>query len=615
VSLKWTKLGSFLTGDEFQTSGQGWSFNLAIFRVVFLIGVALPWAVRNIRWLETILPGLGQELWLPVSFYRLLPFQLVTNLPLDLTLAVVNILLIGFGIFGFWARPALALGTALSLYLFGIGQNFGKVDHYHHTIWFMALLAAAPSSRVLSADAIRSAIRRADTGSPDLPQAPFDALWALRYVWLLMGLLYFFPGIAKLHSALYHHWASAPLIRNLLWKKWFETMRYGRHVTLPIRADLLPDRLLELAAWGAILFEVSFLVVVLVRAWRPLLAIAGVLFHVGNGLILRIWFTTLIPAYVALLDWSFLARHQQRDKGPLKIFYDGSCQMCRRTVAILETFDIASVLSLQPILKESDSPLEYPQLTYEMLTRDLYVAEGLRTVCGYAAYVLMARRLALLWPVSLAMRLPPVQRAGERIYRRVADARHCALAPPVKQDFSRPASSTGVPLHVVGIGLLALEFAFSSLMLLHEELSNFTARQSGVAISLVHRIARNRPVWPFDKYPTFAFPTPDETELSEVRWIVPGGEVPVNPAVFDTIFDNTATAWNALAIPADRRNEEHARDRTRDLLRSLWLHESPDIRATATGARIYRVRYHLGPGDPPAVPVSESLVATFPLDF
>jgi len=603
---------SIWTADELATDGRGWSFNLAIFRVSFLAGAVLPWALSNFFWIREVLGTLPRTLWVPVSFYRFLPFAVFSSVSLATALSVLNLALVCLGIVGLFTRSALAVSTILSLYLFGLSENFGKINHFHHLVWFMGLLAAGPAGRCLSIDSLRSAIKAADQRSLGISKWPYDALWTLRYVWALMGALYFYPGFAKLWIALFRGWASPENLRNIMWSKWFETLRYDLYTTLPPRADLLPDRLLALAGWGVIVFEVGFIVLALIRALRPCAFLGGLLFHVSNGIILRIWFTTLFAVYPGLIDWSALSRGWRRSSEPLRVFYDGSCQMCRRTIAILQSLDIGNALHLDPILTEADRPPEFPELSYEMLTRDLYAAEGRSVTSGYDSYVTISRRMVLLWPLSLLLRLPLVAAVGRNIYRRVADSRHCALVPPPKTPSSETVSSTTL-VHLIGATLLLFEVFVSSIMLLHAEMARQTAKYLPFAAPTIERFATLRFVWPFDKYPTFAYRQAREVQMLEVRWLCPSGEVRAAPHDYVSAFRDSGTAW---AIVADNSitDPEDIRNRALSLARSLWKYEFSSIRSSAQIARVYRVRYKLASGNPPAVLLNETLLYSFPLE-
>ena len=419
-----------LKADELLNDARGWGINLGISRIVILSFGVLPWALLFLHWTDTILPGISREMWFPISFYRLLPVDFLANIGFARCLAVADIVLIAFGIVGFWTRSSIGLATLISLYGFGLMQNLGKVDHNsYHLIWFMALLAAGPSGHFLSIDALGRAIRNADEGNIEKPLASPSALWTLRYTWLLMGALYLVTGIAKLQSTLTQHWVGSANFRNIMWAKWLQLNWYDPHFVKPIRVDLLPGWILAFLGASVVAFEIGFILLVFFRRLRPALGAWGLAFHVGNGLVLKIWFNTLMAGYVSLFDWTAMGRVLSRRRDPLLVFYDEGCGLCRRMVAILRSFDLFDVL--KPVAGISNDPVRgsYPQITDEMLAHDLCAAAEGRIAVGYDAYAWIAKRLFLLWPIAAIMHLPFVAALGRKIYRRVADSRHCTLPP------------------------------------------------------------------------------------------------------------------------------------------------------------------------------------------
>lgn len=298
----------WLRADELATNENGWSFNLALFRIAFLGLAVLPWAIRNLGWIDHILPSLSADVWTPISFFQFIPSAVLSSVALAKALALLNLFCILCGLVGLCTRTSLAFSTVLSLYLFGLTENQGKIDHFHHLIWFMALLAAGPSGLRLSVDALWRGRRNPEVNFARRRYPRFDSLWTLRYVWILLGVLYLIPGLAKLEQTFTAGWASATNLQHVLWRKWLEVLLYAPHSGHPLRVDQSPPWMLELAGIGVILFETGFLFAILFRRLRPWLVLAGLAFHVGNGLVLQIWFTTLLPVYVALIDWDALWR-------------------------------------------------------------------------------------------------------------------------------------------------------------------------------------------------------------------------------------------------------------------------------------------------------------------
>jgi hypothetical protein len=197
---------------------------------------------------------------------------------------------------GLFTRASTLVAAALGLYLLGLPQSFGKLNHYHHLIWFAVLLAASPCGDAFSLD--RRWRRRAET-SP----APGTAYGLpVRIGWILIGLLYLFPGAWKL-LVQPAGWLSGEHLVGHLHAKWHELG--GFRPPLPI--DRWPLACLALSIF-TLVFELGFLPLVLFRRTRALAVGAGLLFHGGTWLAMRISFLPLLACYVVFVPWSALLR-------------------------------------------------------------------------------------------------------------------------------------------------------------------------------------------------------------------------------------------------------------------------------------------------------------------
>jgi predicted DCC family thiol-disulfide oxidoreductase YuxK len=607
-------------GDETITTPRGWCVNLAIFRIAFLCFGVMPQALNFLSWTEKVLPGISSGMWVPVSFYRLLPIGLLQNVPLARALAVSDIILICLGIVGLYTRWSIGLATLVSLYGFGLVQNLGKIDHFHDVIWFMALLAAGPSEYCFSVDALRRAVKNADEGNVEPSFPPSTALWTLRYIWLMMGTLYLGTGIAKLQSALTDHWAGSANLRNIMWRKWLELYWYNPHFGKLIRADSLPAWILGILGVSVIIFELGFIFAVFSRRVRPAWGLWGLAFHVGNGFVLKIWFTDLLPAYVALFDWVAIGRAlSRRARDPLLLFYDEACGHCRRTVAILRLFDLFDAVNPVSGFSNDLARRSYPQITDEMLARDLYATSEGQIASGYDAYVWIARRMFLLWPIAAVMRFPLVAALGRKAYRRVADSRHCTVAArePAQHSAIRPERKL---IHRLGPLLLACELGISSFMLLYSLRYVYfppNVPRLRTAFWLVNGIGKRQPVWPFDLYPTFTPAVPSTVQVWEARWVTPSGrEMQISPSAYDHVFASSSLSLNITSYQMlEVRDPERDQARSLNLVRLLWQHESPNIQRNITAVNIYRVEYKLqSPRDRlPAALLTQSFLYAFPL--
>jgi hypothetical protein len=186
---------------------------------------------------------------------------------------------------GIWARPALAVMTVATFYLFAISQLTGAVWHDMHLLWMAALLAASPCDEALAYDR-RGEPPRADSTRYGLP---------LFFARLLLGCVYFFPGFHKVATSGLA-WALSDNLRNQMWWKWAE---HG--MTDAPRVDRVPG-FLQAGGLFVLAFELSFPFLVLSRRARPWLAVAGVVFHILAGMLFRIPFVSLWALYVVLVD-------------------------------------------------------------------------------------------------------------------------------------------------------------------------------------------------------------------------------------------------------------------------------------------------------------------------
>ena len=199
---------------------------------------------------------------------------------------------------GLFTRAATVGATVLGLYVMGVPQFFGKIDHYHALWWFMLLLAASPSGRALSLDAV---LRARSPGEADTAPGREYAL-PLRFVWLLIGLIYFFPGFWKFVIS-GTEWALSDNLKYKMYAKWFELGGWEPLFRL--------DRYPLLYKGGGLLtmvFEMGFVFALFCRPLRILFILGGVIFYLNNVLFLNIHFTHLMFTYVAFFDWRRLFR-------------------------------------------------------------------------------------------------------------------------------------------------------------------------------------------------------------------------------------------------------------------------------------------------------------------
>jgi hypothetical protein len=423
----------------------GYALDLAVFRiaicVAFLIGLG---DLGGLYGFTTLPKGLE---FAPVGLGWLVP-----HLPLDSSTVHIAyrafeaaVILTAFGVFTRWAAAAMAV---LGAYLFLIPNIFGYVDHGEpHLVWFSVLLAASPSGDALSFDALRRAWSAPHRVLASRERALRYAL-PLRFAWLMIGLIYIFPGTHKFFSAGLRWASSTNLIRRVYWQSFSGT---GWPVAYQLDRHPL---LMTLGGLGTLGFEMTFLLLILFRQTRYLAAVGGIFFHTMTKILLHIWFLTLQLAYVSFVPWQrILAWVGQRRVGSqLQLRYDPANAAAARIAALAAATDVLRTVEI----------VADPTAT-------LVVSADERRWVGPDAVRRLARRLP-----ALAL-LAPVLRSPVAVAH---NPEHLASA--LDRPLGGRVGDSG--------GLVALTLVASCL----------------TAAVLAAGLASARNGWPFAMYPTFA---------------------------------------------------------------------------------------------------------------
>ncbi|MGB6833158.1 MAG: HTTM domain-containing protein, partial [Candidatus Acidiferrum sp.] len=283
--------------------------NLAIFRVAVFVGVLSqihPWETQ---WFGKVPHGLQMA---PFGVGWLLPHLPITQSSMTIAITLLIIFCVT-GLIGFFARTSAVLALIASFYVLGVPEFYGTVEHYHHLLWFLAILAVSRSGDALSIDAFLRNSRRVSEKPATPPQPSVIYSLPLRFACLLLGAIYFFPGAWKIRICGFD-WALSDNLKYQMYARWMDLDGW----TPFFRLDLHPW-LYRSIALGTLAFELSFIFVVFFPRLRIVLAMVGIGFHFGSGLFMRIPFFDLWICYVVLFDVSgWLATLRQ------KFFSDGS---------------------------------------------------------------------------------------------------------------------------------------------------------------------------------------------------------------------------------------------------------------------------------------------------
>ncbi|MBV9088098.1 MAG: HTTM domain-containing protein, partial [Acidobacteriaceae bacterium] len=315
-------------------TSEGDPLNLAIFRIATFWGILHDFRLSTVRSFSQLPPGLRFAPW---GMKTLLPY-----LPINPRLATLaGALLLASsttGLIGCFSRISALLCVIVGLYAFGIPNFYGKVDHNHALLWFAALLAISPCGDALSVDEILTARKRADQGIVGPPARSKAYALPLRFVMLLMGVIYFFPGFWKLWQSGFD-WFLADGLTSQLHLFW--TWSYKAKWLPTFRIDRYPE-VCVIAGAATVSFELLFIFLIFSQKLRALAALGGIAFHSATSWFLKISFLSLQVCYVALIDWSRLTERIGRAFGSQQLIfvYDEGHRSARRLAAFITVSDL-----------------------------------------------------------------------------------------------------------------------------------------------------------------------------------------------------------------------------------------------------------------------------------
>ncbi len=221
-----------------------------------------------------------------VLLFRILHLP-VLPLALFYALHLVYVLAIILVLFRYKAVVFASL-TALILLLFqGYSFSFEKVDHGLATLSYAAMLMPV----MLYEIEIQSIQNKA--------QQDQLSSFALFLIQFMIAGVYFLSGVEKLLTSGFN-WANATTFRTYIA---LHDQPLGLKLAkIDILAHLLP--------WGALLFQLCFILILFQKRWKYMWLVLGIFFHLGTKLMMGIgpYFSSWIFVYVFFIDWDVLFR-------------------------------------------------------------------------------------------------------------------------------------------------------------------------------------------------------------------------------------------------------------------------------------------------------------------
>ncbi len=570
------------------------ALNLAVARVA--VAATLLWQVR----LHEILlnTSLDPALRVPFRIWGGLAARLVAPPGLITAIYAIFVASAVLMLIGLFGRAASAITAISAVYLISFLFLYGKVDHvYHHLIFISVLCALFPSTDTLSLDAVLAAWRDADAGRLRRSQPSVVYGYAMRCMWLFVGLGYYFPGLWKF-SRSWIHWLSGKALYN-------DIAQAGEVLPwTPFQLWLIQHPLLmSLGSALVVLFELGFIFIILFPRLRPFAGILGLAFHNATYLALRILFIPLQSCYVIFFDWTAIVAWIGRklSLGGARVLYDPHCKLCRRTAGTLAIFDWTNSLTFVP-----NSGAAY----FSVIADGGRAGVGCAGV-GYEGYKLIAARLPLLWLLRPFLGLPGIQQTGTAIYERVARSRTCSIVDKIAASrmlkkainrlLTRAAQNRDCVLACVYRAATVRESVPKGLFHQPARGENLLSAQAaplarwvplgGLALMVMFGLLRVVDMWPLSCFPPFDGPNSDTVTQLSVQTLDTGNlaqewNLSVDPKLW-TVYRR----WQWLALQGV---DEHLAARPKVVaLVNLWLSYHPELHVK--DVVVFRDRYQMRP--------------------
>jgi vitamin K-dependent gamma-carboxylase-like protein len=365
--------------------------NLAVFRIVFFSFFAWSYQSHTTVWFsqlprELVTPplGFGWFLHLAGSFDAATAEFLGTALRVSCISAAI----------GFFTRSSALVAAVLGYVLLGIPQSYGKGEGGNHImIWVALLFAASRSADMLSLDAVVKAIRRAEFDIRERLRPSRNHALPLRFTWILMGIAYFFAGMWKAIDGRWE-WIFSENLRYHVFTRALERN------TIPHFAMILPSWFFYIAALFTVVFELSFIALIVFPRGRAIACATALLFHNGVRLLMGDVFLPLQVCCFSLINWDrlFTWWGKQRHSYHINVQYNRDCRSCRRAVSCARVFDVLQTFAYVDVkVKGIQAKKDEVEHKRKIHLHSKHVSNAGTTTADYAAFCSLGRPLPLIW--------------------------------------------------------------------------------------------------------------------------------------------------------------------------------------------------------------------------
>ena len=407
-------------------------FDLAILRVI-VVTFQIVYLLKG-----NYLDKLYKHTLLADSFYQpswilrlLLPFGSDYQ-PSFMVLAAVFWLTLISGVtslVGYKTRISLTVFAISNLIMQTYIYAFGDFHHPEALmIITLMILPFSPAGQVFSLDNLLRRIGhnvkqvRFSFGNNLEETSPF-ASWPLLLIRWMYAWIYLSAAVSKLTygpKGIHLDWVNGITLQAYLVQdglRWHSDLGVwlGQHHTLAL-----------ISSWVALLFELTFGLVLifpkLARFYIPL----GASFHIGIYLAQKAPFFQYLAIYSVFIPWTKICHlFTRRNQPKAEIFFDGMCPLCIRSMTTLSYFDWFERITYSEVQERWKTLNQrFPHLTYEdgLAQMHLLLPNG-KVKKGFFAFRSLLWFLPPLYPLLIMAYFPGASVVGPQIYQFVASRR------------------------------------------------------------------------------------------------------------------------------------------------------------------------------------------------
>ena len=258
---------------------------LSLFRIAYALFVLLMLGVPPFRWIggkPDIFFDPQKYGFVNLFFDGFPPAAFFWGLDVAVTLLFVSLL---FGFRTRWTSGLLALGLFVG---FSWSYAYGKINH--DTI----LMALVPLVMGFSGWGAHFSLDQRQSPGPIR-----ERYWPVALLALLLGFAMFAAGMPKLLSGWLDPTTQA--VQSYTIRQHYDF--FADQLLTPVMMHYNNPLFWESLDYGAVLFEVGFLVAVARQSWLRGFVALAVVFHLANTLMLNIDFSRNIALYLLFIDW------------------------------------------------------------------------------------------------------------------------------------------------------------------------------------------------------------------------------------------------------------------------------------------------------------------------